>query len=134
MDFSRKEQEGVIHHETSNWTEEHESNLTGALIEALQGKPVAMVGLIHIPYDDNDFDDNNLDETVAIRLRTLEGQIEEFRQKKYQYKNAGLFRKTSQGYKRGDSYHYWAKGDYCLTYLGVYVVVSGHVIMLLTAE
>lgn len=106
----------------------------GALIEALQGKPVAMVGLIHIPYDDNDFDDNNLDETVAIRLRTLEGQIEEFRKQHHEYKNAGLFRKTSQGYKRGDSYHYWAKGDYCLTYLGVYVVVSGHVIMLLTAE
>lgn len=104
----------------------------GALIEALHGKPVALVGLIHIPYDDNDFDDNNLDETVAIRLRTLEGQIEEFRKQHHEYKNAGLFRKTSQGYKRGDSYHYWAKGDYCFTYLGVYVIVSSHVIMLLT--
>lgn len=106
----------------------------GALIEALQGKPVAMVGLIHIPYDENDWDDNNLDETVINRLRTLEGQIKEFRNQPHEYKNAGLFRKTSQGYKRGDSYHYWAKGDYCLTYLGMYVVVSGHVIMLLTAE
>lgn len=105
----------------------------GALIEALQGKPVAMVGLIHIPYDANDFDDNKLDETVAARLRTLEGQIEEFRKQSHEYKNAGLFRKTSQGYKRGDSYHYWEKGDYCLTYLGCYVVVTGHVIMLLTA-
>lgn len=97
-----------------------------------RGKPVAMVGLIHIPYNDNDND--SFDETVAIRLRTLEGQIEEVREKNYEYKNAGLFRKTSQGYRRGDSYHYWAKGDYCLTYLGIYVVVSGHVIMLLTAE
>lgn len=69
----------------------------GAFLEALQGKYVALVGLIHIPYDDNDFDDNNLDETVAIRLRTLEGQIEECRQKKYQYINAGLFRKPLRG-------------------------------------
>ena len=105
-----------------------------ALIEALQGKYVAMVGFIHIPYDENDWDDNNLDETVAARLRTLEGQIQEFRKQHHEYKNAGLFRKTSQGYKRGDCSHYWAKGDYCLTYLEVYVVVSGHVIMLLTAE
>ena len=30
-----------------------------------------MVGLIHIPYNDNDND--SFDETVAIRLRTLEG-------------------------------------------------------------
>ena len=106
----------------------------GALIEALQGKPVAMVGLIHIPYDENDWDDNNLDETIAARLRTLEVQIEEFRKQHHEYKYAGLFKKTSQGYKRGDRYHYWAKGDYCLIYLEVYVVVSGHVIMLLTAE
>ena len=105
----------------------------GALIEALQGKYVAMVGLIHIPYDENDWDDNNLDETVAIRLRMLENQIEEFREKNYEFKHGGLFRKTSQGYKRGNSGHYWQKGDYCLAYLGVYVVVSGHVIMLLTA-
>lgn len=106
----------------------------GALLEDLQGKHVAMVGLIHIPYDENDWDDNNLDETVAARLRTLEGQIKEFRKEHHEYKNAGLFRKISQGYKRGDSAHYWQKGDYCLTYLGVYVVVSGHVIMLLAAE
>ena len=92
-----------------------------------------MVGLIHIPYDENDWDDNNLDETVAIRLRTLEVQIEEFREKNYEFKQAGLFRKTSQGYKRGDSCHWWQKGDYCLTYLELYVIVSGHVIMLLTA-
>lgn len=104
----------------------------GALIEALQGKYVALVGLIHIPYAQDDFDDNNLDETVAARLRTLEGQIKEFRKQHHEYKNAGLFKKTSQGYKRGNSYHYWQKGDYCLAYLGVYVVVSGHVIMLLT--
>ena len=106
----------------------------GVLLEALQGKPVAMVGLIRIPYNENDWEDNNLDETVASRLRTLERQIEEFRKGHHEYKNAGLFRKTSQGYKRGDSAHYWEKGDYCLTYLGVYVVVTGHVIMLLTAE
>ena len=105
----------------------------GALIEALQGKYVAMVGLIHSPYDENDWDDDNLDETAAIRLRILEGQIEEYREKNYKCKQAGLFRKTSQGYKRGDRCHYWAKGDYCLSYLGVYVVVTGHVIMLLTA-
>ena len=104
----------------------------GALIEALQGKPVAMVGLIHIPYDENDWDDNNLDETIATRLQTLENQIEDFRKQPHEYKHAGLFKKTSQGYRRGDSYHYWAKGDYCLTYLGVYVIVTGHVIMLLT--
>lgn len=106
----------------------------GALIEALQGKYVAMVGLIHIPYDENDWDDNNLDKTIAARLRILENQIEEFRKQHHEYKSAGLFRKTSQGYKRGNSVHYWTRGDYCLTYLGVYVVVSGHVIMLLTAE
>ena len=104
----------------------------GALIEALQGKPVAMVGLIHIPYDDG-YSASDLDEALAIRLRTLEGQIEEAREKNYEYKNAGLFRKTSQGYKRGNSAHYWQKGDYCLTYLGVYVVVTGHVIMMLMA-
>jgi hypothetical protein len=106
----------------------------GALIKALQGKYVALVGLIHIPYDENDWDDNNLDETVVARLQTLEGQIEEFRKEHHEYKNTGLFRKTSQGYKRGDSCHWWQKGDYCLVYLGVYVVVTGHVIMLLTAE
>lgn len=105
----------------------------GALLEDLDGKHVAMVGLIHIPYAENDWDDNNLDETVVIRLQMLENQIEEFREKHYEYKSAGLFRKTSQGYKRGNSVHYWTKGDYCLTYLGVYVVVAGHVIMLLTA-
>lgn len=111
-----------------------ESISRGALIKALQGKYVAMVGLIHIPYDENDWDDNNLDETIAARLRTLEGQIEEFRKQHHEYKYAGLFKKTSQGYIRGERSHYWQKGDYCLTYLGVYVVVSGHVIMLLTAE
>ena len=105
----------------------------GALIEALQGKYVALVGVIPIPYGENDWDDNDLDVAVAIRLRILENQIEEFREKNYEFKQAGLFRKTSQGYKRGNSYHYWAKGDYCLTYLGVYVVVTGHVIMLLMA-
>lgn len=91
-----------------------------------------MVGLIHLPYDDG-YSSSDFDEAVAIRLRTLENQIEDFREKNYEFKQAGLFRKTSQGYKRGDSYHYWAKGDYCLTYLEVYVVVTGHVIMLLTA-
>lgn len=104
----------------------------GALIEALQGKYVTLVGTIHIPYFTED-DDATRDEEVAIRLRTLEKQIEEFREKHYEYKCAGLFKKTSQGYKRGNSYHYWQKGDYCLTYLGYYVVVTGHVIILLTA-
>lgn len=106
----------------------------GALIEALQGKYVTLVGTCHIPYLTDDDDDATRDEEVAMRLRTLENQIEEFREKHYEYKYAGLFKKTSQGYKRGNSYHYWQKGDYCLTYLGVYVVVTGHVIMLLTAE
>lgn len=103
-----------------------------ALIEALQGKYVTLVGTCHIPYFTGD-DEATRDETVAIYLRILEGQIEEFREKNYEYKCARLFKKTAQGYKRGDIYHYWAKGDYCLTYLGYYVVVSGHVIMLLTA-
>lgn len=106
----------------------------GALLDDLDGKHVDMVGLIHIPYNENDWEDNNLDETMANRLRTLEGQIEEFRKKHYEYKTAGLFEKTSQGYKRGNSCHYWKKGDYCLTYLGVYVVVTGHVIMLLATK
>lgn len=105
----------------------------GALIEALQGKYVALVGLIHIPYDENDRDDNYLDETVAIRLRMLENQIEEFREKNYEYECVCLFKRTAQGYKRGHSYYAWQKGDYCLTYLGIYVVVTGHVIMMLMA-
>lgn len=104
----------------------------GALIEALQGKYVAMVGTCHMPYFTGD-DEATRDEEVAMKLRILENQIEEFREKNYEFKAAGLFRKTSQGYKRGNSAHYWQKGDYCLTYLGYYVVVTGHVIMLLTA-
>ena len=100
------------------------------LFDDLWGEYVDMVGLIHIPYDSNDWDDNNLDETIATRLQALEKQIEGFHKEDYPCKTAGIFQKTSQGYERGNSYHYWKKGDYCLTYLGIYVVVTGHVIML----
>ena len=103
-----------------------------ALIDALQGKYVTLAGICHMSYFTGD-DEATLDEAVAIHLRIFEGQLEEFREKHHEYKCAGLFKKTSQGYKRGNSDHYWQKGDYCLTYLGYYVIVTGHVIMLLTA-
>ena len=102
-----------------------------ALIDALQGKYVTLVGTCHIPYFTGD-DEATRDEKVAIQLRMLEGQIEKCREKNYKYKYAKLFEKTSQGYKRGNSHHSWQKGDYCLTYLGYYVVVTGHVMLLLT--
>lgn len=103
----------------------------GTLNEALQGKYVTLVGTIHTPYVTGVEDETTRDEEVAMRLRTLDKQLEELEAKHYEYKQAGLFKGTSQGYKRGTSNHYWQKGDYCLNWLTYYVIVTNHIIMVL---
>ena len=94
----------------------------GALIEALQGKPVALVGVIHVP----EGEDN-----AQYTLRILDKQLEELEEKYCISIGARIFKGTSQGYKRGTSNHFWQKGDYCLNWLTYYIIVTNLIIMVL---
>ena len=64
---------------------------------------------------------------LRTTLENLDNGLPETEKKNLPFGQGGLFVTKSNGFKRGKSGHYWAKGDYCLSYMSFYIVVTGFV-------
>lgn len=62
---------------------------------------------------------------LRTTLENLDNGLPEVERKSLPFGEGGRFVTKSNGFKRGDSGHYWAKGDYCLSYMSFYIVVTG---------
>ena len=70
---------------------------------------------------------------LETTLENLDNGLPETEKKNLLFSEGGLFVTKSNGFKRGNSGHYWSKGDCCLSYMSFYIVVTGvapyHVVM-----